>query len=137
MRVPVTLSVALFYCLAGCVNHHSRLKDTPSGGNHLLSQEREPSFQEKTAGLSALKAWKHAGAERNEMIDDIVLGKTLIGMKAEDVFEMMGPSSDGFDIRGTGECTYAIPRGGASSCDLKLELGEDGRVKRAYLDVNY
>lgn len=128
--------------LAACGSTRSKLTDTKTGANHQLTQEREPTKEEKLAGERSFKKWKSSESERSHLADDLILGKTLIGLKAEEVTEALGPpgggnANDQYVAGQTKEFGYGLPLEGYSVNELIVELDEHGKVKKSYIDINY
>jgi hypothetical protein len=121
-------------------NRH-KLTETHEGINHIFRQNREPTADERKAGLVAIKRWSSASrSEKSCLANDIVLSKVLIGLTQKEIVEYMG-SPDAFGavqdigphIRMTGyNAIY-----GESQCDLMITLNDDGKASEVYLDVNY
>ncbi len=143
-----TISVILFVfiiCyafLSACANKRFGLTDTKFSVNHHLTQEREPTKAEKLDGVRALKKWKSSESERSHLADDLILGKTLIDMKAEEVLELFGPpdacyANDEYIPGQTREFGYQLPLEGYSVNELIVDLDKDGKIEKAYIDINY
>lgn len=134
--------IICFVCLTACSNKRSKLTDTKFSVNNHLTQEREPTESERADGIRALNKWKSSESERSHLADDLILGKTLIGLKAEQVIEKLGPPGGGYAndqyIPGqTKDFGYGLPLEGYSENELVVELDKDGKVQKAYIDINY
>jgi len=122
-------------------NSRDKLTDTEDGINHVFRQNREPTAQEREAGLAALRKWKTANrAERNSLADEIVLGRVLIGLSQQEIIGYLG-KPDGFgssnDVGPNIRLTGYNAQDGESQCDLMIELNDKGKTSDVYLNVNY
>jgi|AGTN01.2.fsa_nt_gi hypothetical protein len=118
---------------------------------------REPSKTEKEAGLLALAKWESSrprdvlwvsadGKEqttmisraRLELVDDIVIGKTLIGLSKSEIVCRLGPSDDQHPYRG------GAPKDGLfydvtnyeDYCYLCIDI-RNGKAVDVWLNANY
>lgn len=139
-----TLVVVAVVCslLASRQNRRTLLCDTKFGVNHHLTQEREPTELEIREGLDALKRWKSSESERSHLADRLILGKTLIGMKVTEVIEQLGSPGGGYAnseyIPGKTKCFgYGLPLEGYSVNELIVELDDNQKIEKAYIDINY
>ncbi len=151
MRSLCLILVLLIVTLEGCDgSNRSCLTCKEVGLNLQYSQEKTPTKQQKEAGLRALKKWKTAGrTERYWLADEIVAGKTLIGMTQKEVQDSLGEVILQYQCTSNNE---KIPAGiegfvnrydvlpefptKESTCDLCAKYGRDGKVSQAYVDVN-
>lgn len=97
-----------------------------------------PTDNEIKAGLVAMKKWKKASDwERSHLVDDIVLGKVLLGMHVSKVIAIIGEPDDPMSVKyqpGIKFIGYyfAPPDSYAA---LKISLDEDDRVESTILDL--
>ena len=138
MRLLLSLLI-LTVLFSACTNRHARLTEVSYDVNHIYKQERKPTPEEIKAGALAIENWKKTDKySRNKLVDDIVLGKNLVGMDVESVISKLGPPwgqvKNNAQFRPFG---YDAMGGGESQCDLVLEVSPTGIVEETYLDVNY
>ncbi len=115
---------------------HLQCERVPNGVNAYFYQRRQTANDEAAAGKRARDAWKNAWAiERFFLSDDIVLGRSLVGMEDKEVINLLGKPR---------EPTYFVPVPHynakyiflASQCDLCLVI-HNGKVVDTYLDLNF
>lgn len=137
--------VLIIFCLvvlSACANTRSKLTETKCGINHHFTQEGVPSEEEKKIGLLALRKWKSYQSERSRLADELILGNTLKGLSTEDVVASLGSleanyENGEFEAGKSKTIVYGLPLGNWSQNDLVIELSEDGKVDKTYIDVNY
>lgn len=139
--VGVAFAIFAFVVGGPSPSSRNRLTETHVGLNHEFRQNREPTAEERKAGMVALKKWKSANKyEKNRMASDIVLSKVLIGLTQLEIVEHMG-TPDAFgavdDIAPTIRATGYNACDSESQCDLMIELEDNGKTSDVYLDVNY
>lgn len=147
----VAVSFLFFFCLPALyhlgypgISHlgsRERLTMKESGINCEFRQLREPTKEERLAGIEAMHRWRSANSsEKSYLADDIVLSKVLLGKTQKEIVSEMGKpdafaalSEVGPHIRHTGYSALHHE----SQCDLMIDLDDNGRTKDVYLDVNY
>ena len=91
------------------------------------TQEKQPDAEEVKHGLEALRKWKDATpVQRNALADEIVIGKSLVGLTGPQVFEHLGITDTPNRYK---------TKGYEDKCELVLEYDGAARVSRAYIDA--
>lgn len=142
--------MVVLICSACTSGTHRKLAPQSVGVNIHYYPYAEPTKSQKEAGTRALFRWKNADQnERYWLADEIVAGKTLIGLSEKDVEDYLGSSvpvyeskSDtDFPSEGLMGCISkynAMPvfPTRESTCELCAKYDKNGRVEKSYIDVN-
>lgn len=134
-----------------------KLRPTGGGMAYIHRPLREPTKREKEDGLLALAQWESSppldvvwvsddgkdkwttrSRARKELVDDIVIGKTLIGRTKSEIVRRLGQSDDQNAFR------YHAPKEGLlydvtvyeDWCLLCIDIRE-GKAVDVWLDANY
>lgn len=134
--VPKTFDEVL-----GIVHHPIREKYLPmeeDGPFYVYFANKHPDAKLKALGIEALEMWKTADTEhRSMLVDEIMAGNVLEGMKKDDAIKYLGASQDDNPFR------YDAPQDGLfydvtfseGSCHLCISVS-NGRITNSILRVN-